>query len=205
MINERSILKENKHPFTLGLRSAFQTNSRLFLLMDFCQNGDLATQISKLGCFPEAKAQFYLSCVLLALADLHKRDIVFRDLKPQNVLLDEKGYAILGDFGLSKKGVVSHFEGAHSFCGSLAYLSPEVAKKSQYGKAVDWYLLGVLFYEMLFGFPPYATDETEKIIDNILKGTLKIPKKITPNAKSLLIGVFLASIPINIPCFSLLK
>jgi len=93
--------------------------------------------------------------VLLALEDLHKRDIIYRDLKPDNVVLDPEGHANLTDFGLSKEGVEDSHRGAKSFCGSVAYLAPEMLRRVGHGKAVDWYLLGVLLYEMLVGVPPY--------------------------------------------------
>ena len=98
----------------------------------------------------------YAAEVLLALEDLHKRDIIFRDLKPDNVVIDSDGHALLTDFGLSKEGVVDN--SSTSFCGSIAYLAPEILKKSGHGKSVDWYLFGVLIYEMLVGMPPYFSN-----------------------------------------------
>ncbi len=104
--------------------------------------------------FNEDKVRLYSSEILLALEELHRKDIIFRDLKPDNVVLDADGHALLTDFGLSKEGVMK--EGmAKSFCGSYAYLAPEMLKKVGHGKAVDWYLLGVIIYEMLCGIPPY--------------------------------------------------
>jgi len=96
----------------------------------------------------------------LALEELHRRNIIFRDLKPDNIVINAQGHALLTDFGLSKEGVHDH-NGAKSFCGSVAYLAPEVIRRKGHGKAVDWYLLGVLLYEMLVGVPPYYSPNSD--------------------------------------------
>ncbi len=105
--------------------------------------------------FSEERARLYTAEVLLALEELHKQDIIYRDLKPDNVVLDKDGHAMITDFGLSKEQVTDALHGGKSFCGSVAYLAPEMLKKKGHGKAVDWYLLGVLLYEMVYGSPPY--------------------------------------------------
>jgi serine/threonine protein kinase len=107
--------------------------------------------------FTEEVSRYYLCEILLSLEDLHKKDIIFRDLKPDNIVFDAEGHAMLTDFGLSKEGVLNNNQ-ARSFCGSPAYLSPEMLKRSGHGKSVDWYLLGVLLYEMLVGIPPYYSN-----------------------------------------------
>lgn len=94
----------------------------------------------------ESRAKLYLAEILLAIEDLHKRDIIYRDLKPDNVVIDSEGHAVLTDFGLAKEHVPNMEDGAKSFCGSLAYMAPEVVTKQGHGKAVDWYLLGVMLY-----------------------------------------------------------
>jgi serine/threonine protein kinase len=123
--------------------------------------------------------------VLLALENLHKRNIIFRDLKPDNVVLDEEGHCKLTDFGLSKEGV-SDFQAAKSFCGSIAYLAPEMIKKQGHGKSVDWYLLGVLFYEMIVGITPYFSNNKEQIFFNIENAELRIPQFVSKDAGNLL-------------------
>ena len=120
--------------------------------------GDIGKLITKETRLTEERAKMYAAEVLLALEDLHSHDIIFRDLKPDNVVIDSEGHALLTDFGLSKEGVDDNVA-SQSFCGSVAYLAPEILKKSGHGKSVDWYLFGVLIYEMLVGMPPYFSKD----------------------------------------------
>ena len=136
----------------------------------------------------EDRARIYISEVLLALEDLHKRDIIFRDLKPENVVLDEDGHALLTDFGLSKEGIIEDIA-TYSFCGSLAYLAPEIIRKKGHGKAVDWYLLGVLLYELVIGQPPYFSKNKNQLIRNIQTAPLKLPLFLSSEIKDLLIAL----------------
>lgn len=136
----------------------------------------------------EDRARIYISEVLLALEDLHKNNIIFRDLKPENVVLDENGHALLTDFGLSKEGIEDNVA-TYSFCGSLAYLAPEVIRRKGHGKAVDWYLLGVLLYELVVGQPPYFSANRNKLLRNIQIAPLKLPLFLSPEIKNLLIAL----------------
>ena len=156
-MTERNVLSFTNHPFIVGLNYAFQTIDELFLILDYCPGGNLSEHIQREKGFKEEKAKFYLCQIILAIENLHKRDIIFRDLKPDNVVLDENGNALLTDFGLSKEGILDN-RAATSFCGSLAYLAPEMVKREGHGKSVDWYLLGVIFYEMLSAMPPYFAE-----------------------------------------------
>ena len=184
-MTERNVLSITSHPFIVKLNYAFQTSEKLFLLLDYCPNGDLARQLEFQKNFSEDKAKFYLCEIILAIGDLHEKDIIFRDLKPDNVVLNEEGHALLTDFGLSREGV-NNPNKAQSFCGSIAYLAPEMINRTGHGKSVDWYLVGVLFYEMLVGAPPFFTSNKNQIFKNIKKGELNIPSFISPKAAILL-------------------
>ena len=157
------------------------------MILDFCPGGDLGRIINRERRFTEDRARIYIAEVLLALKDLHKRDIIYRDLKPDNVVLDDDGHALLTDFGLSKEGVLEVSNGAKSFCGSIAYLAPEMLRRVGHGKSVDYYLLGVLLYEMLVGTPPYFANEKEQLFHNIMNGPLKLPRSISVEAKNLMV------------------
>jgi protein-serine/threonine kinase len=187
-MTERNVLSYIRHPFIVGLNFAFQTRDKLFLILDYASGGDLGSYLAKERRFNEYRAKTYMCEVILALEELHRRDIIFRDLKPDNIVLDEEGHAKLTDFGLSKEGVLDNTM-ASSFCGSVAYLAPEVLKRQGHGKAVDWYLLGVLFYEMLVGSPPYFSHNRDQLFQNIQRGKLRIPSNLSIEAKSLLRGV----------------
>lgn len=130
----------------------------------------------------------YAAEILLALEDLHKHDIIFRDLKPDNVVIDEEGHALLTDFGLSKEGAIDNVIN-QSFCGSVAYLAPEMLKRSGHGKSVDWYLFGVIIYEMLVGMPPYFSKDRDRLFKNIQTGPLKLPLYLSQNASNLIIAL----------------
>ena len=185
---ERNVLSLSNHPFIVKLNYAFQTLTKLFLILEYCPGGDLSKHLILEKKFDEKRAKFYLCEILLALEDLHKRNIIFRDLKPENVVLDEEGHCKLTDFGLSKEGI-DNDQYTKSFCGSIAYLAPEVLQKKGHGKAVDWYLLGVLLYEMLTGVTPYYDKNKNNLFYNIQQGKLLIPDFVSENAKSLLKGL----------------
>jgi serine/threonine protein kinase len=185
---ERDVLTYATHPFVVGMRYAFQTPEKLFMILDYAAGGNMSRALQKEKKFSEDKAALYMAEILLAIEDLHKRDIIYRDLKPDNIVFDSQGHALLTDFGLSKEDV--HDDSmAKSFCGSPAYLAPEMLKRTGHGKSIDWYLLGVLLYEMLVGIPPYYSNNKEQLYENIQRGPLKLPNFLSEDARSLLIAL----------------
>jgi len=172
-LSERRIFQDIEHPFLIGLRFSFQTKGKLFMVFDFFNGGELYTYISQ-GSFSEEKSKFYAGQILLGLGHLHKHNIVYRDLKPENLLLDRDGNIRICDFGLSKQDVEG--DTVQSICGTPEYLAPEVIKRKPYGKAVDWWSLGTLIYEMIQGLPPYYHTNRQQMYKNILRMPLPKPK-----------------------------
>ncbi|CAM9566566.1 unnamed protein product, partial [Phaeothamnion confervicola] len=186
---ERNVLGYVKHPFIVGLNMAFQTPEKLFFVLDYCAGGELFFHLGKLGKFPEPRAKFYAAEITLALHHVHKLDIIYRDLKPENVLLDAQGHVRLTDFGLSKEGITNTTSGAHSFCGTPEYLAPEILNRQGHGRAVDWWSLGALLYEMLTGLPPFYCQERERLFEKIRRGQLSYPTYLSEQAQGILQGL----------------
>ncbi|XP_068629371.1 ribosomal protein S6 kinase beta-2 isoform X1 [Battus philenor] len=181
---ERNILEAVKHPFIVELVYAFQTGGKLYLILEYLSGGELFMHLEREGIFLEDTACFYLSEIILALEHLHSLGIIYRDLKPENVLLDAQGHVKLTDFGLCKEhiqeGIVTH-----TFCGTIEYMAPEILTRSGHGKAVDWWSLGALMYDMLIGQPPFTGENRTKTIEKILKGKLMLPAYLTQDARDL--------------------
>ena len=186
VMTERNVLCGIKHPFIVKLRYAFQTDKYLFLVMDYHPGGDLGEYLEIEGGFSENRARIYISEIILAIEELHNKNIIFRDLKPENIVLDNQGHALLIDFGLSKQNIRSYYKGTKSFCGSVAYLAPEMIHKKGHGKSMDWYMLGVLLYEMLVGIPPYYDDSQDVLLNNIICQKLVLPQFFSKSVKDLL-------------------
>eukprot|EP00808_Paulinella_micropora_P030886 g70897.t1 len=182
---ERKVLANIDHPFIVSLRYAFQTSGKLYMVLDYFTGGELFFHLKQKGCFDEKQARFYISEIALAIHCLHQKDIVYRDLKPENVLLDMDGHVRLTDFGLSKESV-NGTTLTHTFCGTPEYLAPEVIRGDGYQKPVDWWSLGTLFYEMLTGLPPFFNPNLQAMYESILNQPVKMPSHISPEAKSLL-------------------
>jgi hypothetical protein len=182
---ERAILESVDHPYLLRLRFAFQTPSTLFLITPFLPGGELFHHLRLAGRFSEDLARFYAGEVVLGLGHLHGLDIVYRDLKPENILLDAEGHIKLTDFGLSKV-LAGPRDSTRTFCGTPEYLSPEVIEGRPHGKAVDWWALGILLWEMLAGAAPFTHANTQTLYTLIRAARLDFPPHFSPAACMLL-------------------
>uniref|UniRef100_A0A8C8ZXQ3 Ribosomal protein S6 kinase n=1 Tax=Prolemur simus TaxID=1328070 RepID=A0A8C8ZXQ3_PROSS len=158
---ERQVLEHiRQSPFLVTLHYAFQTETKLHLILDYINGGELFTHLSQRERFTEHEVQIYVGEIVLALEHLHKLGIIYRDIKLENILLDSNGHVVLTDFGLSKEFVADETERAYSFCGTIEYMAPDIVRGGDSGhdKAVDWWSLGVLMYELLTGASPFTVD-----------------------------------------------
>ncbi|XP_068604275.1 serine/threonine-protein kinase Sgk3 [Brachionichthys hirsutus] len=186
---ERNVLLKNvKHPFLVGLHYSFQTRDKLYFVLDFVNGGELFFHLQRERTFPEPRAKFYIAEIASALGYLHSLNIVYRDLKPENILLDHEGHIVLTDFGLCKEGI-SQTDTTTTFCGTPEYLAPEVLRKQPYDNTVDWWCLGSVLYEMLFGLPPFYSRDTHEMYHNILHKKLAMRPGTSSTAWSLLQGL----------------
>ena len=184
---EKLILALIHHPFLVTLRYAFQSATKLYLVMDYVAGGELFNRLDQQPGrrLPERDVQFYAAEVVLALEYLHARDIIYRDLKPENVLLDRKGHVVLSDFGFAKSAVRGARD-ANSFLGTAHAMSPEMIDGSGHGKGTDWWALGVLVCELLTGKPPWHGNNRAALQEAILSGPLHLPKHLTTHARHLI-------------------
>eukprot|EP01029_Cantina_marsupialis_P011537 TRINITY_DN2568_c0_g1_i1.p1 TRINITY_DN2568_c0_g1~~TRINITY_DN2568_c0_g1_i1.p1 ORF type:complete len:498 (+),score=131.48 TRINITY_DN2568_c0_g1_i1:95-1588(+) len=191
---ERRIMGKMESPFIVQLKFAFQTTDKLFMITEYCRGGELFFHLKKQKTFPEPAVKFYASELVAALKHVHSRNVVYRDLKPENVLLDEDGHVKLTDFGLSKE-MAPKGEPVKTFCGTPEYLAPEMLlhrrSRAGYGKSIDWWSLGTLVYEMFTGWPPFFHENIRKMCENILTARLAFPDRIpiSPEAKDFIAGL----------------
>uniref|UniRef100_A0AAY3ZZR8 Ribosomal protein S6 kinase n=1 Tax=Denticeps clupeoides TaxID=299321 RepID=A0AAY3ZZR8_9TELE len=188
---ERQVLEHiRQSPFLVTLHYAFQTETKLHLILDYVNGGELFTHLVQRVRFKEQVVALYSGEIALALEHLHQLGIVYRDLKLENILLDSSGHIVLTDFGLSKE--FDEVERAYSICGTIEYMAPEIVEGgvSGHDKAVDWWSLGVLMYELLTGGSPFTVDGSEnshmEIAKRILKKDPPFPKDMSPLAKDII-------------------
>ncbi|KAF7715519.1 Serine/threonine-protein kinase [Penicillium ucsense] len=184
---ERMVLESvNRHPFVVKLFYAFQDHEKLYLILEYAQGGELFHHLAMERMFEEDAAAFYMAEMVLALEHLHQNvGVLYRDLKPENCLLDHEGHLLLTDFGLSKIAL-NDDDRCNSSLGTIDYMAPEVVQGKPYGKACDWWSLGALGFDLLTGSPPFRANNHAKMQEKIVKQKLVLPYYLGPDAKDLL-------------------
>lgn len=190
--SEREMLERVRHPFLVNLWGTFKDCKNLYMVMDFVSGGELFSLLRKSQRFPDPVAKFFAAEVALALDYLHSLDIIYRDLKPENILLAADGHVKVTDFGFAK--YVPDI--TWTLCGTPDYLAPEVVQSKGYNKSVDWYALGVLIFEMLAGYPPFFTEDSNpmRLYEKIIAGKIRYPSYFTEEAKDLLRNLLTADL-----------
>ncbi|KAK0544254.1 Serine/threonine-protein kinase [Tilletia horrida] len=183
---ERTVLARVNNPFIVPLKFSFQSPEKLYLVLAFVNGGELFHHLQREGRFSEVRSRFYAAELLCALEHLHSFNVVYRDLKPENILLDYTGHIALCDFGLCKLDMTED-RTTNTFCGTPEYLAPELLGGEGYTKAVDWWTLGVLLYEMLTGLPPFYSEDVNIMYTRILQDPLRFGDEVKPDARDLLV------------------
>ncbi|KAK7580356.1 hypothetical protein V9T40_000985 [Parthenolecanium corni] len=170
--NEKKILQCVSFPFLVNLKFNFKDNANLYMALDFVPGGEMFSHLQTCRKFNESMARFYTAQVVLSFEYLHHLGIIYRDLKPENLLLDSRGYLKITDFGFAKK--IDHRR-TWTRCGTTEYLAPEVVLRKGYSYSVDWWTVGILLYEMTNGQPPFRDKNPEDVYSKIIAGKVTFP------------------------------
>lgn len=181
--SEKAILSNVEFPFIVKLHGTFQDHQNIYMLLEYAIGGELFSCLRKMGRFTLETSRFYAAEIVLTLEYLHNKNIIYRDLKPENLLLDEKGHIKITDFGFSKYVTNSTF----TLCGTPEYLAPEIIGGHGHGREVDWWALGILIYEMLVGCPPFYDNSQFGIYEKILVGNIQFPDHVDATSQDLIL------------------
>ncbi|XP_013134454.1 PREDICTED: putative protein kinase C delta type homolog isoform X4 [Papilio polytes] len=185
LIERKVLALGTNHPYLCHLFATFQTDSHLFFVMEYLNGGDLMFHIQQSGRFPELRARFYAAEIVSGLKFLHKRGIIYRDLKLDNILLDYEGHVRIADFGMCKLQIYLD-KTADTFCGTPDYMAPEIIKGLKYNQTVDWWSFGVLLYEMLIGQSPFSGCDEDELFWSICNEMPSYPRFLSQEALSIL-------------------
>jgi len=186
---ERIVLASIRSPFIPKLHASYQTNDKLYMIMEYCPGGELFFHLNRFRRMPEFIVRFIIAELILALETLHNQGYIYRDLKPENVMFDEQGHIKLCDMGLVKSGITCFTEGSYSICGTPEYMAPEMIQKFGYGFCVDFWALGLLTHELLSGLRPWYANNHTEFFHLIKTSPPSLSKKLSDTAKSFISGL----------------
>jgi serine/threonine protein kinase len=180
--SEITILKMIQHPFVVNLIGHFQDERKLYMVIEYVHGGELFSHLRREGRFSDDHARYYAAEIVLAFGYMHSMNIVYRDLKPENLLISTQGHMKITDFGFAKQIE----DRTWTLCGTPEYLAPEIIQSKGHDKGVDWWALGILCFEMLAGYPPFYDENPFGIYQKILAGKIEFPRQFDAKAKDLI-------------------
>ncbi|KAJ3433590.1 non-specific serine/threonine protein kinase [Anaeramoeba flamelloides] len=190
ILAERDLLIQLNCPFIVDFFYGFQNDEKLYFIIEYVNGGEIYHHLNEERNFSEGRVKLYAACIIIALETIHNSNAIYRDLKPENLLIDTEGYIKLIDFGLAKI-LKKKKEKCKTMCGTPEYIAPEVLRGKKYSKEVDYWSLGTVLFEMLHGMPPFYSEETDEIYEKILEEEPNISKKLSSEAQDLLKGLLI--------------
>lgn len=196
VVREKRVLHAASFPFIASLAFSFKDNSNVYMALEYVNGGELFTYMRRSGKLGEDTSRFYIAQLVLVFEYLHNVDVLYRDLKPENLLVDSEGYLKLVDFGFAKRTR----NRTYTVCGTPDYLAPEIIRAKGYSFSVDWWALGVLLFEMTVGYPPFQAQQVSKLHENIIAGRFTCPDHVTSELRLLLHGLIQPDLTRRLGC-----
>ncbi|OHS96005.1 AGC family protein kinase [Tritrichomonas foetus] len=203
IFTERNVLMKARHPFIVNLQFAFQTESKVYLGLEYASGGELFYHLQNRQTIPIDEVRLYIAELSLAINYLHVLRVIYRDLKPENILLDSQGHVKLTDFGLAKT-LTDFSNQTGTFCGTSEYIAPEIISRKPYGPEIDWWAVGILTYELLYGQTPFFNQNKAKMFQSIRSDRPRFPRKVEQSTVDF-ISMLLEKDPANRATFEKIK